>query len=269
MTSQDPVASKSHTFQNHHGDVWSRRRLRATRVLRGLTVSCFLAFFQTVPRSFPVSLFLSFFHSFWDGEVSVSFSWLLFLFVLVHRYFCSVVVGFSISQPPFPSSQYHEHVIPLEKYTSMTSADCRVISSSHVQFDEMKVRLWRCYVRIQASDGCKSAFEVAPLLEGSKPTAHRSRDVGGREAGIHAHEWNNKKRRYLIADLKSHVKLAAPFRVNWQGKIAMCMPVWLDVERPLDLRRWDWTQNFPSRHSHREQKRSGDRILGWTAAPSL
>ena len=70
----------------------------------------------------------------------------------------------------------------------MTRVDCRLISSSHVQFDEMNVRLGRSYVRIQASDGCKSAFEVAPLLEGSKPTTHRSRDLGGREAGIHAHE---------------------------------------------------------------------------------
>ena len=69
----------------------------------------------------------------------------------------------------------------------MTSVDCRVISSLHVQFEEMKVRLGHSYVRIQASDGCKSAFEVAPLLEGSKPTAHRSHDVGGREAGINAH----------------------------------------------------------------------------------
>ena len=158
--------------------------------------------------------------------------------------------------------------ISLEKYTSMTSADCRVISSSHVQFDEMKVRLWRSYVRIdpfhitwwpwkpvqldghldwlhfdtsgflnnytctcirnwhdffklrvskcnqskwpskcigfyghnvmwnssiQVSNGCKSAFEVAPLLEGSKPTAHRSRDVAGRKVGIHAHEWKQQE----------------------------------------------------------------------------
>ena len=45
----------------------------------------------------------------------------------------------------------------------------------------------------------------------------------------------------------------------------MCMPVCHDVERPLDLRRWDWTRNFPRRHSHREQKRAGDRILGWIA----
>ena len=68
---------------------------------------------------------------------------LLFLFVLVHGHFCSVVVGFSISQPPFPSCQY---VIPSEKYTSMTSVDCRVISSLHVQFNEMKVRLGHSYM---------------------------------------------------------------------------------------------------------------------------
>ena len=49
----------------------------------------------------------------------------------------------------------------------------------------------------------------------------------------------------------------------------MCMPVCFDVERPLDLRQWDWTRNFPRRHSHREQKRSADRIFGWTADPSL
>ena len=49
----------------------------------------------------------------------------------------------------------------------------------------------------------------------------------------------------------------------------MCMPICLDVERPLDLWWWDWTRNFPRRHSHLEQERSGDRILGWAAAPWL
>ena len=103
----------------------------------------FLGFFRThVPRPFPVSLFLSFFLSFFFFEIErFHFPFLvslLFLFVLVHGHFCSVVVGFSTSQPSFPSSQY---VIPLIIYTSMTSVDCRVISSSHVQFDEMKVRL--------------------------------------------------------------------------------------------------------------------------------
>ena len=153
--------------------------------------------FSDCSQDFPcltVSFFLSFFLFliFWDWEISVSFSCLTSLFVCARArafLFCS---GCLLDFPaPFPSSQY---VIPLEKYTSMTSVDCRAISSSHVQFDEMKVRLWRSYVRIQASDGCKSAFEVAPLLEGSKPTApSRSRDVGGREAWIHAHEWKQQE----------------------------------------------------------------------------
>ena len=180
MTSQDPVTSKSHTFQDYHGDVRSRPRQSAACADRFL----FLGIFRTVPRPFPVALFLSFFLLRLRGFSFLFLSHFFFLFVLVHGHFCSVVVGFSISQPPFPSCQY---VIPSEKYTSMTSVDCRVISSLHVQFNEMKVRLGHSYVRIQASDGCKSAFEVAPLLEGSKPTAHRSRDVGGREARIHAH----------------------------------------------------------------------------------
>ena len=85
-----------------------------------LTVSFFLSFFLRL-RGFCCSfLFLSHFS-----------------FCLCSCTGISVVVGFSISQPPFPSSEY---VIPVEKYTCMTSVDCRVISSSHVQFDEMKVR---------------------------------------------------------------------------------------------------------------------------------
>ena len=83
----------------------------------------------------------------------------------------------------------------------MTSVDCRVISSSHVQFDGMKVPLWRSYVRIQASDGCKSAFEVAPLLENSKPTAHRSRPATLADAKLESMltNENNKKLGYFIA----------------------------------------------------------------------
>ena len=134
------MTSKSHTFQNHHGDVRSRLRARRDRVPRGRTAGLlFLGIFRTVARPLPVSLFLSFF-LFEIERFLLQFPFLvslLFLFVLVHGHFCSVVVGFSISQPPFPSSEY---VIPVEKYTCMTSVDCRVISSSHVQFDEMKVR---------------------------------------------------------------------------------------------------------------------------------
>ena len=140
MTSQDPVTSKSHTFQNHHGDVRSRLRARRDRVPRGRTVCFFLAFFGLFPG---LSLSHCFFLSFFLFEIErflLQFPFLvslLFLFVLVHGLFCSVVVGFSISQPPFPSSDY---VIPVEKYTCMMSVDCRVMSSSHVRFDEMKVR---------------------------------------------------------------------------------------------------------------------------------
>ena len=110
------------------------------RVPRGRTICFFLAFFGLFPS---LSLSHCFFLSFFLFEIErllLQFPFLvslLFLFVLVHGHSCSVVVGFSIFQPPFPSSEY---VIPVEKYTCMTSVDCRVISSSHVQFDEMKVR---------------------------------------------------------------------------------------------------------------------------------
>ena len=86
----------------------------------------FLGIFRTVPRPFHVSLFLSFFLLRLRGSSFLFFVSLLFLFVLVQGHFRSVVVGFPISQPPFPSCQY---VTPSEKYTSMTSVDCRVISS--------------------------------------------------------------------------------------------------------------------------------------------
>ena len=80
MTSQDPVTSKSHTFQNHHGDVRSRLRARRDRIPRGRTVCFFLAFFGLFPSP---SLSHCFFLSFWDWEVSaaVSFSCLTSLFV--------------------------------------------------------------------------------------------------------------------------------------------------------------------------------------------
>ena len=111
----------------------------------------------------------------WEFSAAVSFSCHTSLFACARArafLFCS---GWLLDFPaPFPSSQY---VIPLEKYTCMTSGDCRVIFSSHAQFDEMKVPHWRSYVKIQASDGCKSAFEAAPLLDGSKPAADRSSHV--------------------------------------------------------------------------------------------
>ena len=184
-------------FQDHHGDV--RSRLRA-RMPRGRTVSCFLAFFGLFPRlSLSHSFFLSFF--FWDWEVSVSFSCLTSLFVCARArafLFCS---GWLLDFPaPFSLLSICHPLRKIHKQR-MTSVDCRVISSSHVQFDEMKERLWRSYVRIQAFDGCKSAFEVAPLLKGSKPTAPATLADAKLESTL-TNE-NNKKLRYLIVDLKS------------------------------------------------------------------
>ena len=84
---------------------------------------------------------------------------------------------------------------------------------------------------------------------------------------------NNKQRKQQAAPLPhcrfEQSRQASPSLWTNKAKTAMCMPICLDVERPLDLRRWDWTRNFPRRHSHCEQKRSGHRIFGWAAAPSL
>ena len=48
--------------------------------------------------------------------------------------------------------------------------------------------------------------------------ANSSSIVGGREAGIHAHEWKQQNPRYLIADLKSHVKLTLPCELTRQNR---------------------------------------------------
>ena len=93
---------------------WRRARRQSLSSEGGLFPVSF-AFFGLFP--FPISLFLSFFFP------------LLFSFVLV---FCS---GWLLKFPFRLSSS--EYVIPLEK--CMTSVDCRVISSSHVQFEELKV----------------------------------------------------------------------------------------------------------------------------------
>ena len=112
MTSQDPVTSKSHTFQDHHGDVRSRETRQSAALADRFP---FLGFFRTVPRPFPVSLFLSFFLFFFYFFEIQRFQFpflvsLLFLFVLVHGHFCSVVVGFNDFPAPSPSSH---NVIPL------------------------------------------------------------------------------------------------------------------------------------------------------------
>ena len=175
MTSQDPVTSKSHTFQDHHGDVRSRllpaeRDATECRVRGPFPVSCW--HFPDCSQVFPC-LTVSFFLSFEIERVQFPFFCLTSLFVCARArafLFCS---GWLLDvRPPFPSCQY---VIPSEKYTSMTSVDCRVISSLHVQFDEVKVRFGHSYVRIQASDGWKSAAGGQQANSSSIPRRWRTR----------------------------------------------------------------------------------------------
>ena len=80
---------------------------------------------------------------------------------------------------------------PHNKYTGMTSVDCRVISSSHVQFDEMKSLLSRWLRWWRAAS--QQLIDPATLADAKLESALTN---------------ENKKLRYLIADLKSHVKLA-------------------------------------------------------------
>ena len=184
MTSQDPVTSKSHTFQDHHGDERSRLQsaARADRFL-------FLGIFRTVPRPFPVSLFLSFLLSFCFFEIErFQFPFLvslLFLFVLVHGHFCSVVVGVSISQPPFPSSQHflrkmHKHdECWLQGDLLVTCTIWRNESATLTQLCQNT-----SYRRLQVC--CRGGSAAGGQQ------ANSSSIVGGREAGIHAHEWKQQ-----------------------------------------------------------------------------
>ena len=200
MTSQDPMTSKSHTFQHHHGDV--RSRLSETRLSAALADPRFpfLGFFRTVPRHFPVSLFLSFFLFFflifWDSEVSVSFSCLTSLFICARArafLFCS---GW-LQRFPSPFSL----LSICHPLTEKNTQAWRVLTAGWFLRHMYSLTKWKC-----DSDAVMSEYKrptVASLfsrwlrccmLEGSKPTApSRSRDVGGREAGIHAHEWKQQE----------------------------------------------------------------------------
>ena len=192
MTSQDPVTSKSHTFQDHHGDVRSSQlRARRDRVPRGRTVSCFLAFFGLMFPGLSLShcFFLSFF-LFWDSEVSLSFSCLTSLFVCARArafLFCSgwlldFPAPFSLLSICHPFRKIHKHdECWLQGDFFVTCTVWRNESATLTQLcQNTSVR------RLQV---CFRGGSAA----GSKPTTHRSRDVGGREAGIHAHEWKQQE----------------------------------------------------------------------------
>ena len=122
-------------------DVRSRLRERRDTVPRGRTVCLILAFFGLFPS---LSLSHCFFLSFFLRLRGFSCS---FLF-LSHFSFCwcsstgisaLLRLAFRISQPPFPSSEY---VIPVEKYTCMSSVDCRAISAH--QMYTYSLTKWMC-----------------------------------------------------------------------------------------------------------------------------
>ena len=208
MMSQDPVTSKSHTFQDHHGDVRSRLRARRDRVPRGRTVSCFLAFSDCSPAfsCLTVSFFLS-----------LRLRGFSFLF-LSHFSFClcsctgindfrSVVGGFSISQPPFPSSQY---VIPSENTHAW-----RVLTAGWFLRHMYSLTKWKCDTDAVMSE-CNRPT-VASLLSrwlrcwraASQQLINPATLADAKLESTLTNE-NNMKLRYLIADLNSHVKLALP-----------------------------------------------------------
>ena len=220
-----------------------------------------------VPRPFPVSLFLSFFLSFFEFQ-RFKFPFLvslLFLLALMHGHFCFVVVCFLDFLAPFsllslchPLRKIHMHDECRQQGDFFVT--CTVWRNESATLTQLCQNtsfrgLQVCFRYGSAAGGQQASSSTIPRRWRTRSRNPRSRMKTTRSSATSLPIWR--------------VTSSRPFLVDWQGKNAMCAPVCLDVERPLDLRRWDWTRNFPRRHSHREQKRSGERILRWTAAPSL
>ena len=221
MTSQDPVTSKSHTFQDHHGDVRSRLSESATECRAGGRFPVSWLFFGLFPGlSLSHCFFLSFFFFliFWDWEVSVSFSCLTSLsFVCAHaRHFCSVVVGFSISQPLFSQLKMSSPYKNTQAWRVLTAG-------WFLRHNMYCLTKWKC-----DSDAVMSEYKrptVASLLSrwlrSWKAASQQLRvDPATADAKLESTltNENNKKLRYLIADLKSHVKLALAFELTRQNR---------------------------------------------------
>ena len=227
------------------GRVWSKTRQSAAWADRFL----FLGIFRTCSPAFPcltVSFFLSF-------EIKrFQFFCLTSLFVCARArafLFCS---GWLLDFPsPFsllsichPLRKMHKHDecwLQGDFFVSCTVWRNESATLTQLCQNTSVRRLQVCFRGGSAAGGQQANSSSIPRRWRTRSWNPRSRMKTTRSSAPS-----------LIADLKSHVKR--------QGKIAMCMPVCLDVERPLDLGRWDWTRNFPRRHSHREQKRSGDKI---------
>ena len=177
----------------------------------------FLGIFRTVPRPFPVSLFLSLLLSFffWDWEVSVSFYCLTSLFVCAHAQaylFCS---GWRLDFPaPFSL---------LSTFPSKNTQAWRVLIAGWFLRHMYSLTKWKCdsdavmleYKLPTRTDASLLSRWLRCLRAASQQLIDRWR----------TRSWNPRSRmkttrtpRYLIADLKSHVKLALPCELTRQNR---------------------------------------------------
>ena len=146
MTSQDPVTSKSHTFQDHHGDV--RSRLAAECRAGGpFPVSWHFSDCSPAFSCLTVSFVPSFFLFFWDWEVSVSFSCLTSLFVCARAgafLFCS---GWRLDFPaPFSL---------LSTFPSKNTQALRVLIAGWFTCHMYNLTKWKC-----DSDAAMSEYKL-------------------------------------------------------------------------------------------------------------
>ena len=192
-----------------------RARRDRARVLRFL----FSWLFRTVPRPFPVSLFLSFFLSFFflDWEVSVSFSCLTSFFVCARAQaflFCS---GWLLDFPAplsllsicHPLRKIHKHdECWLQGDFFVTCPVWGNESATLTQFcpNTSVRRLQVCFRGVSAAGGKQANSS-------SIPRCWRDEKLESTLTNE-----NNKKLRFLIADLKSHVKLALPRELTRQNR---------------------------------------------------
>ena len=213
-----PMTSKSHTFQDHHRDVLSRLQSETSPARAGRFLFFFGIFRTVFFRSLTVS-FLSFF--FLEWKVSVSFSCLTAFFVLSRAWAYLFCNDWPLEFPSrFPSSR---DVIPLEK-CKCTSDDCRVISWSHVQFDEMKVQHWRSHVRTQVTDGrLQICFRSGSAAGGQQARSSSMPTLADAKLESTLVNENNKKLRYLLSDLNSRIRLPFLTRQKPPRALPLCL----------------------------------------------
>ena len=215
------MTSKSHTFQDHHGDVRSHLRAKRDRVPHGRTVPCFLAFFGLIP-GFSLS------HSSCLCEIErFQFPFLvsprlLFLFVRARAFlFCSgwlleFPAPFSLLSICHPLRKIHKHdecwlqgdfLVTCTVWTKWKcDTDAFLSEYKRSVVASLLLRQLRC--RRAASQQLIDPVTLADAKLESTLTNE-----------------NNKELCYLIADLNSHVKLALACGLTKQNRpVLACLP---------------------------------------------